>query len=360
MSATITEIAGPRAGLTAQKIEDEVYKKPLKKSSSISHDGKKNLVIEGLDFSQKYTGKALNLSSCENLVVRRCRFTGENLASVLLNIVGAKTKNVLVEYCIFEKTTTKLTNGAETLRIGVSPCSGCVFDVLVRKCIFREIASDPETISIKCVDVTIEDCFFANNKSNITTRHGGKVEISHNYFKGTGGIRVHGAGVTIGYNCFEDNPASTEPYESSPIIIRQGNTDKDPNWLNKTTPSGKLGKSHASYVQVLNLMIVGNEFKNCKKTILLNVGENKSKGITKKAVNVVQKDNEQVQKFTFETVVPPTTPPTTGLTCVIDGVTEGVKEVTYPLCAVDQPKVDAAVNALKTTPPPTVEPAPGV
>jgi hypothetical protein len=342
------EIAGPR--ITLQAIKDEIFKKKLVLSSAKSYKAKKNLIVEGYDFSKKYNGKALALTDCENLIVRRCRFTGENLQDVLLNIVGGRTKNVLVEYCIFEKTSSKLKNGAETFRLGESRYSGCVYDVLIRKCIFDEIASDPETISIKCVDVMVEDCYFIDNLSNVTTRHGGKVAITHNFFKGTGGIRVHGPDVLIAYNCFEDNPGEDEPIDLSPIMIRKGNASKDPNWINRTTPLGKTGGSHSAYAQVLNLTILGNEFKNCKKPLILkNVGSSENKLL---ALNVVEKDNKEVEKFTFEIPVTPPEPPVTA-TCRVCNE-QGTKYLSI-FCDDHTQQVDAFVETLQRSQP-AVEP----
>lgn len=200
-------VAGPRNGITVKKIEDEIFKKPLERpKSGMSVKGKKNTVIEGLDFRglNEDGGKQLAISDCEELTIRRCAFGKKTTLGVALNITGAKLKRVIVEYCLFEDMTYTESNGGEPCRLGNSQFSGCVFESTVRKSIFRNLKSDPEAISIKSVGNTVEDCFFIANNANVTVRHGGMTTIHHNYFQTSGGIRLHGYGNKVKYNAFEN------------------------------------------------------------------------------------------------------------------------------------------------------------
>ncbi|MFL6486750.1 MAG: chondroitinase-B domain-containing protein [Nitrososphaera sp.] len=224
-----------------------------------------------------------------------CKFRKKTTKGQGLNITGAKTKKVTVQYCIFEDFSFKESNGGEPLRLGNSQFSGCIFECIVKNNIFRNLKSDPECISIKSCNNIIEDNFFINNESNVCVRHGGLTNIRHNYFKGTNGVRIHGYGNYVGYNCFEDNSGTDE--DLSPITVRWGKADKDPNWDDYNKPSGKEGSSHAEYAQAIDTVIEGNEFKNCKKTVVpLKKGD-----VTLSPKNTKDNNNKAVAKFIFET-----------------------------------------------------------
>jgi len=206
-----------------------------------------------------------SVTDCENVTVRRCVFRDKDTLGVALNVTGANTKKVTIEYCLFENLAYNDKNGGEPLRLGNSPYSGCSFESTVRYCIFRNNAADPETISIKSCHNTVEDCYFINNESNVTVRHGGLATIRHNRFKGLGGIRLYGYGNKVYNNLFEDNPGREK---FAPIIIANGNKKKDPNWTDVHMPSGKAASDgHAIYAQNVANEIYGNRFKNCKITI---------------------------------------------------------------------------------------------
>lgn len=293
MSATTTIKKGPR--VTLRQIEDEINKEPLTKvsSSGKKFSGKKNITVEGFDFTvNKSDVKMCTVTDCESVTIRRCIFRDKDTLGVALNVTGAKTKKVLIEYCLFENLTFDDDNGGEPLRLGNSQHSGCIFESTVRNCIFRNLAADPETISIKSCKNIVEDCYFINNKSNVTVRHGGLATIRHNYFKGRGGIRLYGHGNEIFNNLFEDNPGE-EKY--APIIIANGNKPRDPNWEDDKTPSGREGNSHAIYAQNKDNKIHGNRFLDCEITTYYR----KSERLTPKGLKL--EDNLIVDKFEGDT-----------------------------------------------------------
>jgi Bacterial Ig-like domain/Chondroitinase B len=296
-TTTKETIAGPRDGITAEKIEQEINSKnltPVTKEGK-SFSGKKKITIEGFDFTvNKTEQKQLAVTDCEDLIIQYCKFRDKTTLGQGLNITGAKTKRVIVQYCIFENFSFTESNGGEPLRLGNSQFSGCNFECIVRWCIFRNLKSDPEAISIKSCGNVIEDCFFFDNESNVTVRHGGYATVQHCYFQKKGGVRVHGYGNKVRYNCFEDFNTD-EGF--APIIERYGLKEKDPNWNDVKTPSGKEGESHAIYAQTVDLEIEGNEFKNCKKTIItLKKGD-----ATLPPKNTKSDNNKTITKFTFET-----------------------------------------------------------
>jgi hypothetical protein len=304
--ALVTEkiVAGPRNGITIEKIEQNLTRKGLTRVKSPRKVKKKEHIIEGLDFNFESVKKGAKKSKMlrvpedrDDVIIRRCWFRNKSNKDPALVI--SISKNVVVEDCIFENIKGK--NEREPLRIGVGSESGLSLKCTVRRCIFRNNSGDDEVISIKSAKNTVEDCFFINNDANLTVRHGGLTKIRHNYFKGKNGVRIHGYGNRVEYNCFEDNSATDK--SRSPISLWWGKKDKDPNWVWEdkkkriSKPSGdKAPKSHSIYAQTVDTVIRGNEFKKCMNTIV-----DYKKG-DMAPMNTKKENNEKdVQKFTFET-----------------------------------------------------------
>ena len=347
-------LSGPRNGITIEKIEAEIKKKPLTKLKSPKNEkGKHGITIEGFDFRglDVNNQKQLNLSDCQNVTVRRCIFGQKTTKGVGLNVVGSKTRNITIEYCIFENMTFTADNGGEPLRLGLSDYSGITYNCLVRNCIFRNLRSDPETISVKSCGNVIEDNFFVNNKSNVTVRHGGFTTIRHNLIINGGGIRIHGYGNRVEYNCIGNN-LDTESL--APIQLRYGDAEKDPNFTDVKTPSEKAKDVDPVYARTVDTRVENNEFKNCRKTVI----ELKKNG-NLKPQGTIQNNNKAVDKFSFEQEplppTPPTPPPTPEfLTCQVDGTKDAtVKEEKYVLCATDKTKVDNFIASVVPPAPPT-------
>ena len=59
----------------------------------------------------------------KNITFRKCEFHGNSTEGVVLNIVGAGTKEVIVEDCEFFDLTSQVENGGETIRLGLSKYS---------------------------------------------------------------------------------------------------------------------------------------------------------------------------------------------------------------------------------------------
>src|SRR5215212_3807940 len=197
MTAATAAATTAGARVTLKEIEDEVNKSPLTKvvNKGKSVSGQKNVKIEGFDFRNDGADvKLLNVTNCQDVVIRRCKFSGSDILGVTLNVTGASTKRITIEYCIFENMKTTLSNGAEPTRLGNSQHSGCRFECIVRKCIYRNLAADPETISIKSANNIVEDCHFINNKSMVTVRHSGYATVRFNTFEGNNGVRLLGYG----------------------------------------------------------------------------------------------------------------------------------------------------------------------
>lgn len=269
---TQEERAGAR--ITLKEIEDQVFKSSLSKviDKGKSVSGQSKTKIEGFDFTNN-SGKdlkMLNVTNCQDVIVRRCRFSGKNLVDVALNVTGANTKRVIIEYCIFENMTSAVSNGGEPIRLGNSQHSGIRFECIVRKCIFRNLNADPETISLKSVGNEVCDNYFINNKSMVTVRHGGLNKIHHNTFEGNNGIRLLGYGNIATLNLHKNNSATDK---NSPYQVQYANQAKDPNWTAVNKPSDKEGNSHAIYAQCVDNEITYNEYDNCKNKIFYRKGD---------------------------------------------------------------------------------------
>lgn len=341
----VTSEAGAGSRVTVKEIEDEINNKSppltkvIDKGKSIS--GQKNVKIEGFDFRNN-SGKDLQMlrvTNCQDVIIRRCKFTGTNLLDAVLNVTGPNTKRVIIEYCIFEDLTTQLSNGGEPTRLGISPDSGCRFACIVRRCIYRNNEADPETISIKSVDNVVEDCHFIKNKSMVTVRHGGYAVIHHNTFEGNNGVRLLGYGNVVRDNLFKNNSATDK---MSPIQVQYGAKDKDPNWTDVKTPSDKSGSHHSNYAQCTDNVIENNEFVNCKNKIFYRKGEPLKplnlKIIDKTPTTVPSEPPTTTTTpppVTPETPIPPTPPvipepepPTTVPQCSICGKEPVTKKIT--------------------------------
>jgi hypothetical protein len=301
------EIAGTRNGLTIEKIEQIVNSSPLKKVTSPmkkDSDEDNGKVIEGLDFDFSHVDKnadkshMLQVIGRKNVTIRRCIFHNKPNEGLALIVKGSGTENVTVEDCIFENLNYHKKDKGEAMRIGESTDSGLVLGVIVRRCIFRNNSGDPEVVSVKAVGNTVEDCFFIDNEANLTVRHGGLTKIHHNHFKGTNGVRIHGYRNYVNYNCFENNTATNEENkERSPITLRWGKVDKDPNWDAFNKPSNKVGSPHSEYAETVDTIVEGNEFKNCNNTI---TEVKKGDGVDKPPKNTTDVNNKKVEKFTYE------------------------------------------------------------
>jgi hypothetical protein len=250
--------------------------------------------IEGYDFTKVDRDKQLRLVDEQNVVIQYCKFGKKSKPGQGLEITGGETRNVTVRFCIFEGFTSTVSNGGEPLRLGNSQHSGIEFGCVVKNNIFRKCTQkDPEMISIKACSNTIEDNFFIDNTTNVTVRHGGLNKIQHNYFKGDHGVRIHGAGNYVGYNCFEDN---REDKKLSPITVRWGSEKKDLHWENNR-PKGKPGDGHNESAPARDTKIEENEFKNCKVTII----DFKDSDEDEKPEGTQKHNNKEVKEFTFET-----------------------------------------------------------
>jgi len=145
--------------MTVEKLEQMINNRQFTpvKDDGKKYSGKKNITIEAFDFTANEDGeKQLAVTDCEEVTIQYCKFRKKTTKGQGLNITGAKTKKVTVQYCIFEDFSFKESNGGEPLRLGNSQFSGCIFECIVKNNIFRNLKSDPECISIKSCNNIID------------------------------------------------------------------------------------------------------------------------------------------------------------------------------------------------------------
>ena len=231
-------------------LENQTFTEPVKISDC------ENCQIVNCDFSSNESEKAmLHLSDCRGCTVSKCKFHDKDTVGVALKIDGEKTKDNIVEDCEWWDLSYDEGNGGEPVRLGNSRVSHLIYNTIVRRCSFKNLKADAETISIKSCGNTIERCKQENCKSSFVIRHGHSNTIKDCEFVGEGGIRVYNKDNKIQGNHFRDNHSKDYP----PLTIDYGDTQNEP--FEGTSGSSK---GHASYVQVRNNDISGNTFENCR------------------------------------------------------------------------------------------------
>jgi Chondroitinase B len=232
-----------------------------------------NCKIIGCDFS--YDGEdevMLILNNCVGCVVSDCEFHDKVKKGLFIKIVGEKSKDNVIERCVFRDHTFPDDNGGESICIGNSACSSCEFNTTIRYCHFRNLKGDPETVSIKSCGNILENNIHEKCESNFTIRHGGFNTIRDNMFIGCGGIRVFGDGNAITGNYHQNNHNSDFP----PLALCKGSVDTDPSFSSDGKPSGKKhDDTHDEYVAAKNNLIEGNTYENCEGTCVVWGKKNK-------------------------------------------------------------------------------------
>jgi hypothetical protein len=240
--------------------------------------------IEKCDFSYDEHDKTmLTLKNCVNCVVSNCEFHDKKKEGLFLKITGEKSQGNVIEHCTFRDHKFPGDNGGEPIRIGNSDLSGCWFNTTVRRCVFRNLTGDPETVSIKSCGNVLENNEHEDCKSNFTIRHGGFNKIRNNKFKGSGGIRVFGDGNEITGNYHQDNNSDKFPA----LALWKGSVDRDPNFVSDGKPSGKQANdTHDAYARAINNLIEGNTYENCEE-VCVRWGKN-----TKDSQTRIPKNNK--------------------------------------------------------------------
>src|ERR687895_1894575 len=91
-----------------------------------------------------------HLSDIRNCTVSKCKFHGKDTVGAALKIDGSKSKDNMIEESDWSNLTYSEGSGGEPLRLENSRVSHLLFlNTIVRRCTFKELSADVETISIK-------------------------------------------------------------------------------------------------------------------------------------------------------------------------------------------------------------------
>lgn len=222
-----------------EKLKGKIIKERVKLS------GLQNCIIENVDFCSNEADHMVQASDLRGCIFKKCKFHGKSTVGCAVNMTGTKTKDNIFEECEWYDLSYNAGNGGEPLRLGLSKQANLFFNTKVRKCSFRNLNADVESVSIKSCGNTVELCKHENCKSSIVVRHGHTNTIQSNEFIGEGGIRLYGKDNKILNNHFKDNKSTRFP----PLSLVNGNKkDED---------------LSADYTQVRNNLIQGNVFENC-------------------------------------------------------------------------------------------------
>ncbi|MDD4728552.1 MAG: right-handed parallel beta-helix repeat-containing protein [Dysgonamonadaceae bacterium] len=197
------------------------YTGTYKKSDPITLKNEKDIIIEGLEISD-IEGRAITLFSCQNIIIRNCKFKNINTAAALYAEKGA---NILITDCFFEN-------------------------------VHRGFIAGNCTGNIK---------FEHNDVKNILGNlRGGSVFSQAVQFNG-----CNGEGNSISYNCIENIPGESSP-EDNIALYKSNGTPKSPimikaNWIRGGGPSGSGGG--------INLGDWGGSYQIAEDNILVNPGQ---------------------------------------------------------------------------------------
>ena len=223
-----------------------------------------NCTIEDETFSYEGRGDQLELRDCVDCKVLRCTFHNRDRKGNFIHMQGARSRNNLIEGCTFKNHTYDGGNGGEAIIVGGDKVSGCRFKTKIRKCDFINCSGDDELVSIKSCDNIFENNNIHDDcRGNVTIRHGGFNTIQNNVFEGSvGGIRVLGDGNKIIGNHHRNNHNGGN--NRRPLIIENGDSERDRNFNDNDEPIGREGRDHATYARAKNNIIEGNTYENCR------------------------------------------------------------------------------------------------
>ncbi|GGA01153.1 hypothetical protein GCM10008018_54400 [Paenibacillus marchantiophytorum] len=164
----------------------------------------------------------------------------------------------IIDRNYFYDSAPRITNGKESIRLGLSGVSLLNGNSTVENNLFENSDGDPEVISVKSSNNTIRYNTIRNSQGQITARHGNNNQFYGNFFlgngtkAGVGGFRIYGTDHRIYNNYFEG-------LTTDAINVDGGDWDGGPNSTNYG--SGDLSKHWRVYrAQVANNTIVNSTF----------------------------------------------------------------------------------------------------
>ncbi|MCY9662694.1 chondroitinase-B domain-containing protein [Paenibacillus chondroitinus] len=168
------------------------------------------------------------------------------------------SRYTIIDRNYFYDSTPRITNGKESIRLGLSGVSLLNGNATVENNLFENSDGDPEIISVKSSGNTVRYNTIRNSQGQVTARHGNNNQYYGNFFlgdgskAGVGGFRIYGTDHRIYNNYFEG-------LTTDAINLDGGDWDGGTNSTNYS--SGDLSKHWRVYrAQVTNNTIVNSDF----------------------------------------------------------------------------------------------------
>jgi len=165
-------------------------------------------------------------------VVEYCTFQNKRSRGVTLTVWrdgNQADRHIILRNYFLDRPKGSASNGYETIRIGTSDTSASDSLTAISENLFQRCDGEMEIISVKSGKNLIRDNTFLECAGTLTLRHGNGSVVERNLFignrkKGTGGIRIFGAGHLIKDNSFIGTTGRAE----AAIALMCGNPDPAP------------------------------------------------------------------------------------------------------------------------------------
>ena len=210
----------------------------------------------------KVSSKYLSIYGLRN-TVDQCRFQGKtNRGTTLVVWLAEGNGKHHIRNNHFGPRPFLGTNEGETVRVGDSSTAHLSGGCLIEGNLFEECNGETEIISNKSAENTYRGNVFVRCSGTLTLRHGSRCKVEKNMFlggksRGSGGVRVIGAGHIVTRNYFER--LEGDSYRSALCIM---------NGIPNSPANG--------YEPVEGALIANNTFYDCKRTMLIG-GDNDEK-----------------------------------------------------------------------------------
>ncbi len=150
----------------------------------------------------------------------------------------------------------RIKNGKEAVRLGSSKLSMSHSGCVVRGNLFENCDGDPEVVSVKCCDATINENTFRDCQGGLCLRHGNRNRADANVFvctagkESVGGIRVYGTDHLVTNNVMFQ---LTGRGDEAPLVLSNGETDEGP--LDARFRPQRVLMAHNSLIDCVNSSI---------------------------------------------------------------------------------------------------------
>lgn len=256
----------------------------------------------------------------KDILINRNEFVGKRAPGRFISVWGngsTMSQNVTIERNYFKDVAPRIENGKEAIQLGLAEYTRAPSYSTVQYNIFEGCNGDPEIVSVKSSNNTIQYNTFLNNKGMLVLRHGNKSTVRGNVFLGNGegsigGVRIYGSDHVIQGNYFE-RMTSAESYGA--IVLPKGN--ESPN-------SGNV----KGYLQAVNTTIENNIAINNDYGIVVGNGSHLPPLDTKVRNNIVIGTKNPLYRIYTPTTLENNIAYTTGSATV--GVSSSGVRVTNP------------------------------